>query len=162
MTPFLALITPVSSGSPEHPIAPGGPPPGIWPGGGHPSHPIAPGGPPPGIWPGPGRPDQGLPGSPPGIWGGAPTYPDQGLPGGGQPAPLPAYTEAQIGEHPDKPNPDAPGQWVLVAAGGGVGWAWMEKPAAPPKPDQSLPGAQPKPDQGLPSTPPSAQPKSKA
>jgi hypothetical protein len=42
-------------------------PPGFW--GGSPlpgvSHPIAPGGPPPQVWPGPGRPDQGLPGQPP-------------------------------------------------------------------------------------------------
>jgi hypothetical protein len=35
---------------PAHPIAPGGPPPGIWPSPGHPAHPIAPGGSPPGIW----------------------------------------------------------------------------------------------------------------
>jgi hypothetical protein len=32
---------------PTHPIAPGGPPPGIWPSPGVPTHPIAPGGPPP-------------------------------------------------------------------------------------------------------------------
>ena len=35
---------------PTNPIAPGGPPPGIWPSPGHPAHPIAPGGPPPGMW----------------------------------------------------------------------------------------------------------------
>jgi hypothetical protein len=40
----------------SHPIAPGGPPPGIWPSPGYPAHPIAPGGPPPGIWPSPGVP----------------------------------------------------------------------------------------------------------
>jgi hypothetical protein len=52
---------------PEHPIAPGGPPPGIWPSPGYPAHPIAPGGAPPWVshpipptvWPNP-------PG--PGIW----------------------------------------------------------------------------------------------
>jgi hypothetical protein len=89
--PFLALITPISSGYPAHPIAPGGPPPGIWPSPGvpthpiyyppgiwpspgHPAHPIAPGGPPPGIWPSPGYPAHPIaPGGPPlGIWGGAP------------------------------------------------------------------------------------------
>jgi hypothetical protein len=49
MDPFLALITPLSQpaqppGVPTHPIAPGGPPPEIWPGPGAPTHPIAPGG----------------------------------------------------------------------------------------------------------------------
>jgi hypothetical protein len=98
----------------SHPIAPGGPPLGIWggpplypdqglpgpqpPGGGvgiwpspgHPAHPIAPGGPPPSIWPSPGRPTHPIaPGGPPlGIWGGPPLYPDQGLPGP-QPTPTP-------------------------------------------------------------------------
>jgi hypothetical protein len=67
-----------SPGYPAHPIAPGGPPPGIWPGPGYPAHPIAPGGPPPGIWGPPGPwptppifiPPGGGGGSPPlGIWG---------------------------------------------------------------------------------------------
>ena len=57
---------------PTHPIAPGGPPPGIWPGPGYPAHPIAPGGPPPSIWPSPGHPAHPIApgGQPPGIWGG--------------------------------------------------------------------------------------------
>jgi hypothetical protein len=61
-----------SPGHPAHPIAPGGPPPGIWPSPGHPAHPIAPGGPPPGIWPSPGHPAHPIaPGGPPlGFWGG--------------------------------------------------------------------------------------------
>jgi hypothetical protein len=37
---FYALITPLTPGTPEHPIAPGGEPPGIWPSPGHPAHPI--------------------------------------------------------------------------------------------------------------------------
>jgi hypothetical protein len=94
--PFLALITPLSSGAYPDQGLPGVPP-GYW--GGvappypdqglpgqppRPTHPIAPGGRPPGIWGGPPTyPDQGLPGQPPGYWGGvAPPYPDQGLPGG--------------------------------------------------------------------------------
>lgn len=90
MQPFLALITPVSSGGePTHPIVPGGPPVGVWPPPGYPTHPIAPGGSPGSpthpIY-NPAYPDQGLPGIPPGIWGGAPVYPDQGLPGS-QPIP---------------------------------------------------------------------------
>ena len=56
--PFLALITPLTGGEPgvpTHPIAPGGPPLGIWgPTDPRPTHPIAPGGLPP-------YPDQGLP-----------------------------------------------------------------------------------------------------
>jgi hypothetical protein len=48
--------------------------------------------------------------------------------------------EADIPMHPDKPNPDAPGSWVLVALGAGnVGWAWMETPAQPPVQDQPHP-----------------------
>ena len=68
------------AGYPSHPIAPGGPPPGIWPGPGVPTHPIA--GPPPGIWPSPGRPDQGLPGDQPGIWPGQ-GHPSHPISGGG-------------------------------------------------------------------------------
>src|ERR1700747_1925910 len=98
MQPFLALITPIGGEGlgtwggaplpwPEHPIAPGGPPPGIWPSPGYPAHPIAPGGPPPSIWPTPPGgyfPSHPIvlppyqPGGPPvtvwppGFWGGAP------------------------------------------------------------------------------------------
>jgi hypothetical protein len=99
MQPFLALITPLSSGEPgtpthpivippeppvgiwpspghpAHPIAPGGPPPGIWPGPGYPSHPIAPGGPPPGIWPGPGHPEHPIVIPPDGLAPGIPSHP---------------------------------------------------------------------------------------
>jgi hypothetical protein len=77
--PFLAMIIPVAGGLPTHPIAPGGPPPTIWP-----NPPGQSPGNPPGFWGGtaPPMPDQGLPGKPPGFWGGvAPPYPDQGLPG---------------------------------------------------------------------------------
>jgi hypothetical protein len=56
---------------PTHPIAPGGPPPGIWPSPGHPAHPIAPGGAPPEVWPSPGHPSHPIApgGAPPEIWG---------------------------------------------------------------------------------------------
>jgi hypothetical protein len=37
---FYALITPITPGVPAHPIAPGGPPPEVWPGPGVPTHPI--------------------------------------------------------------------------------------------------------------------------
>jgi hypothetical protein len=57
---------------PTHPIAPGGPPPQVWPGPGYPAHPIAPGGPPPQIWPGPGHPAHPI------APGGQPPYPSQG------------------------------------------------------------------------------------
>jgi hypothetical protein len=130
-------------GFPTNPIAPGGPPPGVWPQ------------PPVGIWPGqPGhRPDQGLP-QPPGVWPGQPPrlwpqppgqpgHPDQGVPP--QPPPgmvvvwIPGrgWTYIQAGVHPDQGLPQPP-------------------PGAPPRPDQGLPGSQPHPDQGL---PPTAQPK---
>jgi hypothetical protein len=112
MAGFLAMIIPISDARPDqglpgqppgywggvapplptHPIAPGGPPPGIWPSPGHPSHPIAPGGPPPGYWGGVAPPYPTHPiapgGRPPGIWGGAPPYVDIGGPGP-QPIPTP-------------------------------------------------------------------------
>jgi hypothetical protein len=120
--PFLALITPLSSGGePSHPIAPGGPPPGV-------SHPIPPtiwpnppgqgAGNPPGFWGGsaPPYPDQGLPSQPPGIWGGRPpNYPDQGLPG--QP-PGPSQGPG-FPTHPIIIPPTQPGQPPLVIWGGG-------------------------------------------
>jgi hypothetical protein len=94
--PFLALITPLggSPGEPTHPWVPpsGEVPPGYWGGVAPPlpTHPIAPGGPPPSIWPSPGHPAHPIApgGRPPGIWGGPPLYPDQGLPGP-QPIPTP-------------------------------------------------------------------------
>lgn len=97
MQPFLALITPVSGtpgqppsgGAPGYPTHPWMPPWG-------PAHPIAPGGPPPGIW-GPigNYPDAGFPGPQPGgpvypshpiyyppvIWGPIGDYIDAGFPG---------------------------------------------------------------------------------
>jgi hypothetical protein len=123
----------------------------------HPSHPIAPGGPPLGIWGGGGvgnYPDAGFPGQQPGgpvrPWGPI-NYPDQGLPGQ-QPRPshpiyIPGYPPLQIwggggvGNYPDAgfPGPQ-PGQ--------------PPRPWGPINyPDQSLPGNQPYPDQSLPPGP---------
>ena len=65
------LITPLSEGTPTHPIAPGGPPPTVGEPG-FPTPPIAPGGPPPTVGGGPIMP-------PPGTWPGG--HPDHDLPG---------------------------------------------------------------------------------
>jgi hypothetical protein len=160
----------------SHPIAPGGQPPGIWPGvpgqglpgqppgvwpsPGHPSHPIAPGGPPPGVWPGqPGhRPDQGLP-QPPGMWPGQPPQPgqglpgqppqpDQGLPGGGAP---PGYILVWVPGH----------GWTYIQAGARPDQGLPQPPGSPGAPTHpTAPGGQPgQPAQPIAPTPPSAQPK---
>jgi hypothetical protein len=120
MTPFLALITPLSAGEPTHPIAPGGgpstgpgfpthpiapggPPPGIWPSPGYPAHPIAPGGPPPGIWPSPGYPSHPIAGPPPGIWP-SPGYPSHPIAPGGGPSQGPGFPTNPIVLPPDLPE----------------------------------------------------------
>jgi hypothetical protein len=115
-------------GFPTHPIAPGGPPPGIWPGPGYPAHPIAPGGPPPVIWPGPGYP------APPIYY---PPYPSQ------PPFPTPPIN---IGGPPPWGIPLPPGIWPSpgypahpIAPGGPPPSVWP----GPGRPDQGLPGAQP-------------------
>jgi len=96
-----------TGGAPTHPIAPGGPPPGIWPSPGYPAHPIAPGGPPPEVWPGPGAPTHPIApgGPPPGIWPspGLPTHPI--APGGG-PSQGPGFPTPPI-YIPIKPPPDS-------------------------------------------------------
>lgn len=137
---------PFSGGHPDQGLPPGyggypstGP---IWPGspgypstgpiypGGHPGHglPIGPGHPSTGpIYPG-GHPGQGLPISP--------GYPSTGpiIPGI-TPHGYPAVTEAQIGDHPDKPDPTKPGAWVLISvAPYKVEWAWV--PVEPVKPPE--------------------------
>src|SRR5215472_14938123 len=74
--PPLGMWGGVAPPYPAHPIAPGGPPLGMW--GGvappYPAHPIAPGGPPLGMWGGVAPPYPAHPiapgGPPPGIWGG--------------------------------------------------------------------------------------------
>ncbi|MET0653690.1 MAG: hypothetical protein ABWY63_14360 [Hyphomicrobiaceae bacterium] len=158
MQPFLAFVLPISGGQPDQGLP--GQPPGVGVPG-FPTHPIAPGGPPPGVWPQPPvgiwpnppgggpRPDQGLPGQrPPGIWGGAPSYPDQGLPPGS------AVPPPQVG------IPIFPGQLPDAGGGGGSGtrpdnslpaggalvliyhptYGWvLVKPDSITKPDQSLP-----------------------
>jgi hypothetical protein len=139
MQPFLAMITPLSSGGePSHPIAPGGPPPEVWPGPGYPAHPIAPGGPPPWVshpipptvWPNP--PGQG-PGNPPGFWGGvAPPWPTHPIAPGGPPPgiwPSPGHPA-----HPIAPGGSPPGTW------GGAGEPFPTPPIVLPiPPDGSVP-----------------------
>jgi hypothetical protein len=142
MSPYLALITPLSGdggsqpGVPTHPIQPV--PPG-------PSHPIYPVPPSPGV---PSHPIVGFPSFPivipPGSPGapshpiylpGTPShpiagFPDQGLPPGQAGAP----------SHPDVGTPPGNLVWVFVP---GVGWMLGLVPGMPPtsdaKPDQELP-----------------------
>lgn len=114
---------------------PGGPPLGIWGGGGVGNYPDAgfPGpqpGQPPRPWGPINYPDQGLPGNQPGIWG----------PGDPRPNP-PIYI-------PIMPPPDSglsPTHPIYVPV-----YPDQSLPQPQPHPDQSLPGAQPHPDQGLP------------
>lgn len=152
--PFLALITPLTGGGgvPTHPIAPGGPPPGIWPAPGFPAHPIAPGGPPPSVWPSPGHPAHPIApgGPPPGIWGGGnvpmPTPPIfiPGIPGGpGEPPgiwvpvyPTPPIAMPDPGEptHPIEPGQPGPHPEHPIAPGGPIppvdpGYGYPEKVA---------------------------------
>jgi hypothetical protein len=136
MNSRLAMITVLDEGRPDnslpvpppgypaHPIAPGGPPVGIWPDPGYPSHPIAPGGPPPGVWPGPGYPTHPIaPGGPPvGIW-----------PGPGVPTP-PIYYPPGVNVPGFPTHPIAPG-----GPGGPVGiWPSPGHPSHP-----IAPGGQP-------------------
>jgi hypothetical protein len=106
-----------SPGSPAHPIAPGGQPPGFWGGvappypdiGGPgaqpgPSHPIViPPGPPPVVWPGPGYPAHPIVIPPDAVAPGVPTHPiylpPVVWPGPGYPA------------HPIAPGGQPPGFW---------------------------------------------------
>jgi hypothetical protein len=178
MNGFLAYIMPVSGGPvdpgfgvpgwPSHPIAPGGPPPGIWPSPGHPAHPIAPGGQPPGIWggappwvdttppgpqPSPGWPPVAMPpiyyppggGSPPGIWGPTdprPTHPIVlPIPPGTKP---PEPGDGLSPTHPIVLPPQNGGGGnqtlvgVYVPGVGGV-WFLVETPVPP----QPVPGPKP-------------------
>jgi hypothetical protein len=92
---------------PTHPIAPGGPPPGIWPSPGHPAHPIAPGGPPVGIWPSPGVPTHPIAGPPPGIWP-SPGHPAHPIAPGGQPPHVDNTLPPVLGIWPDPGVPSHP------------------------------------------------------
>jgi hypothetical protein len=138
-TPFLAMIIPIAAGAPTHPIAPGGPPPTVWPDPGHPAHPIAPGGQPPGYWGGAPLPwptppiyypPPGGGGQPPGIWP-SPGHPAHPIAPGGPPPgiwPSPGHPA-----HPIAPGGSPPGIW-----GGGN----MPVPTPPIYlPPGSIPGA---------------------
>jgi hypothetical protein len=129
MTPFLALITPIGSGSP----------------GGHPEHPI----PPIPAHPGPIVP----PGS-----AGAPPHPEHPIPPiashpgpvvpPGKPTP-PANVQLPINE-PPKVDPPAGYGWVQGFIPG-IGWIWVCVPMQPPQPPQDT-GPHPAPVAGMPKT----------
>jgi hypothetical protein len=125
---FLAMITPLSTGEPTHPIAPGGPPPQIWPSPGVPIHPIYN---PPYPSQGPGFPTHPIApgGQPPGIWGGAPPYVDIGFPG---PQPRPEHPIVlPPGLPPTLPDPDnRPIEWKVVWSPAS-GWVVVGLPTGP-------------------------------
>src|SRR6516164_9892899 len=100
----------------SHPIAPGGPPPEIWPSPGYPAHPIAPGGPPPVAgWTPPGyHPAHPIaPGGPPATVAPPIYYP-----------PFPAHPIVLPPEQPptEPPSEGTPsGSWNYSPA---IGWYW--------------------------------------
>jgi hypothetical protein len=164
------LVPASSPGYPAHPIAPGGPPPGIWPDPGYPAHPIAPGGPPPGIWPGPGYPAHPIApgGPPPSIWPGpgypahpiAPGGPPPGIwPGPGYPAhpivippsppvyqPLPPEMVPPSSPPTGVPDLASPGFYCYVVEEGKTSTGWIQtaldqSPEHKPRPpEKGLPG----------------------
>jgi hypothetical protein len=127
---MFALIIPLTGDGtqlPDHSLPPG------WASGGRPNRPghDLPGG--------GGRPDNSLPdeGGPDHVWWGGrrPPRPGHDLPEGPSPKAMhQAVPESSIPSHPPKPDPDKPGEWLLVAMGdGSVAWAWTET-AEPPQP----------------------------
>lgn len=133
---------PGAPGQPTHPIYN---PPYPSQGPGFPTNPIAPGGPPPGIWGGGGvgnYPDAGFPAPQPPP--GQPTHP---IAPGGQPGQPPQEGQGGWVFSPYY-------GWVWEPAGSGGKPRPPSLPGAGRHPDQSLPGAQPHPDQGLPGAQP--------
>jgi hypothetical protein len=113
---------------PTHPIAPGGPPPGVWPSPGHPAHPIAPGGQPPSVWPSPGHPAHPIaPGGGPSQGPGFPTHPIY--------IPVPQPPDAAFPEHPIY-WPVFPSHPIVLPPEGGT----PELPPAFVQPPTSAPG----------------------
>lgn len=113
---FYIIPVPESGGPhPEHPIAPGGPPPTIWPSPGHPEHPIVL--PPlPGIWPSPGT----------------PTHPIFYPPYPAHPIVIPDNPEKPIQQPPGTIWPPLPpdtgldnGTYALLIWVVGVGYRWL-------------------------------------
>jgi hypothetical protein len=128
----------------SHPIAPGGPPPQIWPGPGYPDQGLP--GQPPQIWPSPGHPSHPIApgGRPPGIWGGPPLYPDQGLPGQ---QPGVSHPIAPGGKPPfPSQGPGFPTNPIVIPPGALAPGIPSHPIYWPIYPDQGLPGAQPHPE----------------
>jgi hypothetical protein len=158
---YIAILFPMGGegggGVPTPPIfLPPTAPPGIWPSPGHPAHPIAPGGPPPTIWPGPGVPTPpiyypptppGGGGAPPGIWP-SPGYPAHPIAPGGPPPGI--WPSPGVPTHPIAPGgapsspPSTEGDWVYSPL---YGWVWLPagsggKPVPAP-PDEVIPSPTP-------------------
>jgi hypothetical protein len=128
--PFLAMITPLATGPVDPGYNPPGVGPGL-PGGppypsqgpGFPTHPIAPGGPPLGIWggaplPWPTPPIHYPPQQPPypSQGPGFPTHPIAGLPG--SPQPQPPYVDNTLPPYIDNSLPIVPPQQPVVSPEG--------------------------------------------
>jgi hypothetical protein len=132
---FKAIIVIDDGNVPAHPIAPGGPPPQVWPGPGYPAHPIAPGGPPPGFWGGvaPPYPDIGGPG-----WQPGPSHPIV-IPPGPPPQvwPGPGYPAHPIVIPPDAVSPGVPAHPIYLPP---VVWPGPGYPAHPIAPGGPPPG----------------------
>jgi hypothetical protein len=158
---FKAIIVIDDGNVPAHPIAPGGPPPEVWPGPGYPAHPIAPGGgpshpiviiPPDSLAPGvPSHPIY-LPVEPahPIAPGGQPPFPSQGpgfptppiyIPPGGQPPtvwPGPGVPTHPIVIPPDAVAPGVPTHPIVLPPP--VVWPGPGYPAHPIAPGGQPPG----------------------
>jgi hypothetical protein len=145
MAGFLAYIMPVDTGAPTHPIAPGGPPPSVWPDPGHPAHPIVI--PPDAISPGvPSHPIY----LPPVVWppGGHPAHPiviPPGSLGPGKPShpivlPPPAHPSHPIVIPPGSIAPGVPAHPIVLPPPGYWGGVAPPLPTHPIAPGGKPPG----------------------
>jgi hypothetical protein len=144
---YIIIDEPMQPGYPAHPIAPGGPPPEVWPGPGYPAHPIAPGGQPPGFWGGsPAWPSHPIyPGGPPPGPSQGPGFPTHPIvlpppPQPGQPPeiwPKPGQPAHPIVIPPDAVSPGVPSQPIYLPP---VVWPGPGYPAHPIAPGGQPPG----------------------